>query len=151
MKNIKNREKPNDKFYTPEPVAIKMINMCNILDGESVLDPSKGKGVFYNNFPLNCNKSYCEIEEDLDFFNFNNRVDWVIGNPPYSLWSKWLEHTMKITDKFCYIFGGFNFTDTRIRSILNNGYGITAFHLLKIDWWLSSSFVVVFEKNKPFL
>ena len=55
---------------------------------------------------------------------------------------------MKITNKFCYILGCFNFTDARVRKILNNGFGITKIHLLKIDWWFSPSYIVIFEKIK---
>ncbi len=74
----------------------------------------------------------CEITENKDFFNSNEKYDFIIGNPPYSLCDKWLEHTMRITNKFCNILGCFNFTDARIRKILNNGFGITKIHLLKL-------------------
>ena len=147
-RNIKGRKTSNDKIYTPKPVAIKMIEMCDIHKTDKVLDPSFGEGVFYNNLP-ECKKSYCEIELNKDFFNETERYDLIFGNPPFSIWDKWIEHTMKLTDKFCYIMGCFNFTDCRVRKILNNGYGITKFHLLKIDWWFSPSLVVLFEKNKP--
>ena len=148
IRDIGTRQNPNDVIYTPEDVAKIMIKLCKIKKGEKVLDPSKGGGVFYDNFPKNCIKDYCEITENKDFFEYNEKVDWVIGNPPYSLWDKWLEHTMKITNKFCYILGCYNFTPPRISKILNNGFGITNFILLKVDWWFSPSFVVVFEKNK---
>ena len=145
--NIRNRKTANDVIYTPLPVALKMIDMCGITENMKVLDPSKGGGVFYNNLPK-CDKHYCEIEEGIDFFNYNDRVDLIIGNPPYSLWNKWLEHTMKLTDKFCYILGCFNFTYNRVRDIIYKGYGITKFHLLKVDWWFAHSFIIIFEKDK---
>ena len=138
----------NDIIYTPKPVALIMIKLCKIKSGSKVLDPSKGGGVFYDNLPTNCIKDYCEISENKDFFNYNDNVDLIIGNPPYSLWDKWIEHTMKITDKFCYILGCFNFTDARVRKIINNGFGITKIHLLKIDWWFGPSYIVIFEKGK---
>jgi hypothetical protein len=138
----------NDIIYTPRPVALKMIEMCNISPNMRILDPSKGAGIFYDNIQCN-NKDYCEITEDKDFFKCNDRYDLIIGNPPFSLWDKWIEHTMLLTDKFCYILGCFNFTDARIRKIISNGYGITHLHLLKIDWWFSPSYIVIFEKNKP--
>ena len=138
----------NDIIYTPKPVALIMIKLCKIKNGSKVLDPSKGGGVFYDNLPTNCIKDYCEITENKDFFDYNDNVDLIIGNPPYSLWDKWIEHTMKITNKFCYILGCFNFTDARVRKILNNGFGITKIHLLKIDWWYSPSYIVIFEKDK---
>jgi len=137
----------NDIIYTPKSVAIKMIDMCSITSNMKVLDCCKGGGVFFDNLN-NCNKEWCEITEGKDFFDYNERVDLVIGNPPYSLWSKWIEHTMEITDKFCYIMGCFNFTDKRIRDILNKGFGITKIHIVKIDWWYSVAYVVIFEKDK---
>jgi len=146
---IKSRKSPNDKIYTPKPVAIKMIEMCEIKKGDKVLDPSKGGGVFYNNFPTYCIKDYCEIEEQKDFFNYNNKVDCVIGNPPYSLWTNWIDHTMEITNKFCYIFGIMNLTDTRLKHIIDKGFGITKIHILKIDWWFGHQYLILFEKDKP--
>tara|TARA_Y100000593_G_C4264994_1_gene314276 strand:+ start:312 stop:938 length:627 start_codon:yes stop_codon:yes gene_type:complete len=150
--SIKYREKrgfkKNDRIYTPKPVAEIMINMCNIKEGDKVLDPSRGGGVFYNLFPKNCKKYYCEIQENKDFFKFYEKMDWVIGNPPYSLWDEWLDHTMKITDKFCYIFGVWNMTSARFERIFKNGYGVTKISTCKVNWWFGNSWIVVFEKNK---
>ena len=140
----------NDDIYTPLPVAKLMIEMCNIKEGDKVLDPSLGEGVFYNNLP-ECNKSYCEIKLGKDFLECNEKYDIIIGNPPYSIWNKWIEHTMELTNKFCYILGCFNFTDKRVRDILNNGFGLTAFHIAKIDWWYSPSYICVFERDKQSL
>jgi hypothetical protein len=56
---------------------------------------------------------------------------------------------MELTDKFCYIMGCFNFTDKRLREIMEGGFGITQLHLLKIDWWYSPSYLVIFERGKP--
>ena len=149
IRDIKCRKNAFDKIYTPKPVALKMIDMCDLKEGDTVLDPSYGGGVFYDNLPEYVNKEWCEIDKGKDFFEYDKKVDCIIGNPPYSIWSKWLEHTMKLTNKFCYIFGNLNFTDKRVRDIIDNGYGITKFHLIKIDWWFSPSYIVVFEKNKP--
>jgi hypothetical protein len=148
-RTIKARKEANDKIYTPKPVALTMIEMCELKEGDIVLDPSYGGGVFYNNFPNYVNKSFCEIEMDLDFFDYNERVDCIIGNPPYSLWDKWLEHTMKITNKFCYIFGNNNFTPARTKKLIDNGFGVTKFTICRVEWWFSTCFMVVFEKNKP--
>ena len=71
-RNLKNNS--NDVIYTPLPVALKMIDMCDIHENDKILDPSKGGGVFYNNFPNNCIKDYCEISEGIDFFNYNEKV-----------------------------------------------------------------------------
>lgn len=144
---IKNRKTANDVIYTPKPIVLKTIEMCDITKNMIVLDPSKGAGAFYDNLP-ECNKDYCEIQENKDFFNYNKKVDLIIGNPPFSKWTEWIKHTMELTDKFCYIMGCINFTDRRIKYIINNGYGITKFHLFKVDWWFAHSYIILFEKGK---
>lgn len=148
LRPILNGKTPNDIFYTPKPVALKMIEMCGITPEMKVLDPSKGAGIFYDNLG-DCDKHYCEITEGKDFFEETERYDLIIGNPPYSKWTRWIDHTMKLTDKFCYIFGILNFTPTRLNRIINAGFGITQIHFLKVYWWFGQSMCVVFEKNKP--
>lgn len=151
LNKIKIRKTKNDIFYTPLPVALKMIEMCNIQEGDKVLDPCRGGGIFYNNLPNTCIKSFCEKTEDIDFFKDNNFYDVIIGNPPYSMWSDWIKHTVTITNKFCYIFGAFNLTTHRMNEIKKYNFTITAFHIIQIDWWMGLSFLIVFEKNKPSL
>ena len=148
LNNIKLRQKPNDVIYTPKPVAEVMIKMCNIQSDDKVLDCSKGGGVFYDNLP-ECDKSYCEITEDIDYFEATGKYDLIIGNPPYSLWSKWLDKTTELTDKFCYIFGVMNLTRARLKRIYDKGYVIKKFHILQVDYWFSMSFAVLFEKGEP--
>ncbi len=149
VRNIQTRQKANDVIYTPKKLAIEMINMCDIKQTDKVLDCSLGGGVFFDNFPES-DKDWCEIEKGRDFFEYTKgkKYDWVIGNPPYSLWNKWLEHTCEITDKFCYIFGVYNLTPSRLGRIMDKGFGITKITLCKVEWWFSPSFLVVFEKNK---
>jgi hypothetical protein len=147
-KSISSRGKPNDKIYTPAPLVDILLNMCDFKDGDRVLDCCMGEGAFYNKLPPFVIKEWCEIDKGKDFFEWNEKVDWVIGNPPYSVWTKWLEHTAKITDKFVYVFGSYNFTETRILSLLEKGFNITEIVLTKVDWWFSHTFVIKFEKNK---
>jgi len=148
VKNIGIRQKPNDIIYTPLSVAKLMIDLCDIQPNDKVLDPSKGAGVFYDNLG-DCIKDYCEITEDKDFFKYDKPVDIIVGNPPYSLWNKWLEHTKKLNpNKFCYIFGVYNLTPPRLNVIFEAGYIITKFHICKVDWWFSPSFIVLFEKGE---
>jgi hypothetical protein len=96
------------------------------------MDPSTGGGVFYDNLPTNCTKDYCEITGNKDCLYYNDKVDLIIDNPPYSIWDKWIDHTLNLTDNFCYILGCFHFTDTRVRKRLYNGFGFTKIHFLKL-------------------
>lgn len=145
---IRSRKTPNNVFYTPKSLALEMIEMCKITPDMSVLDPCKGAGIFYDNLP-ECKKDWCEITDGKDFFDYKERVDLVISNPPFSMWNKWLDHTCEITDKFCYVMGVMNLTDHRIRQFEEKGFGITAIRWTAVDWWFSHSVIIIVERNKP--
>ncbi len=99
----KNNDK--DKVYTPEETAKKIITKIDELYNIQgiILDPCKGSGAFYNNFPDKCEKDYCEIDEDKDFFKYDKKVDWIISNPPYSIFNDFLVHSMEICDNIVYL------------------------------------------------
>ncbi|KKL07188.1 hypothetical protein LCGC14_2588530 [marine sediment metagenome] len=87
-----------DVVFTPPEVAREMVNHFP-LSGK-VLDPCRGDGAFWN---LMDGADYCEIQEGKDFFEYETEVDWIIGNPPYSVYSEWLRHSMEIADNIVYI------------------------------------------------
>jgi hypothetical protein len=71
-----------------------------------VLDPCAGLNhVFYNEISETfwCQTFYCEIKEGKDFFNFEEKVDWVIGNPPFISYRQFVDHSMEIADNICFI------------------------------------------------
>jgi hypothetical protein len=90
-----------DKVYTPSHIAKLIINKFP-LSGK-VLDAFKGKGAFYNNYPEGVEKDWCEIDEGKDFFEYNEHVDWIITNPPYSIYDEVMEHSMEIADNIVYL------------------------------------------------
>ena len=98
-------KKANDDVATPIHIARKIINLFfpKIYNDEFLLDPFKGNGVFYNNFPKENPKDWCEIKEGKDFFDFNKKVDWIISNPPYSIFDEVLEHSFEIADNIVYL------------------------------------------------
>lgn len=146
---IKYRKHANDVIYTPKPVALKLIEMCDLKEGDKVLDPCYGGGVFYENLPDYVEKDWCEIEKGRDFFDYKEKVDWIIGNPPFSIWKQWLEHTMTLTDKFAFVMGTMNLSFRRLRMLEEKGFFLTKLHLCNISFWFGEVFLVVFEKNKP--
>ena len=140
------RRRKNDTIFTPKPLALRMIEVCNITPEMKVLDPCYGGGVFYENFP-ECNKSWCEIDKGKDFFDETDRYDLIIGNPPFSMFSKWLQQTVKLTDRFYYIFGAMNFTDYRITEISKLGFNISRIDSFTVDYWFGGGFAVMFERR----
>jgi hypothetical protein len=76
----------NDKVFTPDYLAKAIIQ--HFKPYGSILDPCRGKGAFYNNFPDHCVSAWCEIDEGIDFFEYTNgtnfHYDFSIGNFPWS-------------------------------------------------------------------
>jgi len=66
-----------------------------------ILDPCRGEGAFYKSIPQG--SYWCEIRQGKDFFDFNKKVDWIIGNPPYSIFDRWLMHSYDIADNIVYL------------------------------------------------
>ena len=91
---------PADIVYTPRHVSKHIINWLNPTG--LCLDPCKGDGAFYDYLPIN-NRDYCEIREGKDFFNYNKKVDWIIGNPPYSIFEDFLTKSFEISDNVSYL------------------------------------------------
>ena len=88
----------SDIVYTPDNIAKSIIEHLKP-DGK-LLDPCKGDGAFYKYMP---DADYCEIREDKDFFQYNKKVDWIIGNPPYSIFKEFLEHAFTIADNVSFL------------------------------------------------
>lgn len=88
----------DDVVLTPPAIAEAMVR--HFAPTGRVLDPCKGDGAFYSHLP---GAEYCELQEGKDFFEYSASVDWIIGNPPYSVYSEWLAHSMKIADNIVYL------------------------------------------------
>lgn len=113
----------SDVVYTPEELAVDIID--HFKPSGSILEPCYGSGAFYNNYPKNCYKKYCEISLGLDFFDFNDKVDWIITNPPWSKFKEFLSHSVVISDNVVFLVTINHFmTKCRLRILKNAGFSI---------------------------
>jgi hypothetical protein len=90
--------KPQDVVYTPMHVAEDIVSRYRPTG--RVLDPCAGDGVFRSLIP-DC--LWCEIKDGRDFFEWKEPVDWIIGNPPYSILNQWLEHSFSLSPNVVYL------------------------------------------------
>lgn len=90
---------PSDIVYTPELVAKDIIE--RLQPSGLCLDPCSGDGSFFKHLPEGA--EYCEKREGKDFFDYNKKVDWVIGNPPYSIFDKFLEKAFSISKNVSFL------------------------------------------------
>lgn len=85
---------PNDVVFTPDWLAKQICESFNI-EGV-VLEPCKGEGVFLKYLPQD--SLWCEITEGRNFFDFSQKVDWIVTNPPYSDFNRFLEHSFALSE-----------------------------------------------------
>lgn len=145
---IKHRDKPKDVFITPENLAKTHIDMIDPSYKTSIwYDPFKNSGSYYNQYPSK-NKKWSEILEGKDFFEFDEEVDVIASNPPYSMIDKVLEKSVSLKPMvISYLLGINNLTAKRMEYMEANGYYITKLHMCKVFKWFGMSLIVVWEKG----
>ena len=89
----------NDVVYTSLELAKDMVDFFK--PSGLCLDPCSGNDVFLNLLPPS--SEWCEITKGRDFYAWDKPVDWVFGNPPYSHYSAWMRHSMKIAKNIVYV------------------------------------------------
>ena len=159
--NVKQRETPNDVFYTPLPIVKTMVELIKpfTCPSDFILDPCRGDGrigdmLVEQGFGGHLQSpdtqiSSCEIDDGTDFFDYNKHTDIIIANYPFSHFDKFLEKSIDLKPRvMCLLFGGMNFTPNRINKLASAGYILVEQHQ---TWWreILSNFVIiaVFEKD----
>jgi hypothetical protein len=89
----------NDVVFTPEWLAEIICSMFPIKG--LVLEPCKGEGAFMKYLPPDT--MWCEITEGKNFYDFKPfpnvvRIDWIVTNPPYSDFDRFLDHSFELAD-----------------------------------------------------
>ena len=140
-----------DIVYTPIEVCkdcikytLPFINKDDIL-----LEPFSGKDAFYNEFPIENRKDWSEIERGRDFLDYKKKVDWIITNPPYSIYKLWIDKLLETCNKgFCLLVNNLTITPPRLEKINNAGFYISFIYYFKIKTWFGYQFYYIFEKRK---
>ena len=90
---------PNDKVYTPEFIVDEVLGIFLPMVGskEYVLEPFKGGGAFFDKLPQE-RVDWCEIDQGRDFFEYKYKVDWIITNPPYSIFKEVLPKCLEVAN-----------------------------------------------------
>lgn len=88
-----------DIVYTPDEVSRHIVKYLN--PEGLCLDPCKGDGAFYKFLPEG--SEYCEITEGTDFFEYSKKVEWIVGNPPYSNFKEFLEYSFHLSNNVSFL------------------------------------------------
>lgn len=110
---------PNDVVFTPDWLAKQICKQFPI-DGK-VLEPCKGEGVFLKYLPPKTD--WCEITDGKNFYDYTNKVDWIVTNPPYSDYNRFLEHAFSLADNIVLLVPVAKMLKSMgtIRTIMNYG------------------------------
>lgn len=147
--SIKHRKKPKDVFFTPTAVANTHIGLISSNDTELWLDPFRGSGNYYSQFPTQNPKDWCEITEGKNFFDFHNKVDVICSNPPFSCIDSVLEKSIELKPRIIsYLLLHGSMTPKRLERLNNAGYGLTHMYICKVYTWYGMAEAYVFEQNK---
>ena len=116
----------NDRVYTPDALAYDIV--VHVGPSGRIMEPAAGGGAFLRAFDrLALAYDWCELDLGRDFFDCrpSSRYDFVITNPPYSLFTRFLRHSMTVANNvvfLCPIPAWFQ--RARERAIAEAGFGI---------------------------
>jgi len=131
---IPTNKKREDCVQTPLDLAIDIVN--HFKPQGKILEPCKGDGNFikaYETYNLinqfsgqdGIKWAYTEILEGKDFFEWTEKVDWIITNPPYSKLRKFLQKSMEVSDNVVFLTTiNHLWLKARLRDIDNAHFGI---------------------------
>ena len=123
-----------DIVYTPDDVARDIVD--HFQPSGECLDPCRGDGAFYKYLPEG--SQWCEAKDGKDFFDFNEQVDWIVSNPPYSVFADFLYHSFSVAENIVYLipvnkpFNGFR----TMRRVAEYG-GIREIYTIGPGSWLN--------------
>ena len=149
------KERPPEFYYTNEQMVKDLLAITPIKG--SVLDAGSGKNkVWFNN--LQGEKYECEIEDGCDFYQWEKKVNWIVGNPPFrdrkegenQIW-KWIEKASEVaTDGMAFLINHkvFNtLTPVRLEKLKQKGFYPIRIHIVADKRWFGRYYYLIFGRE----
>jgi len=149
-------KKPKDItfHYTNEQMVKDLIAITPFRITETILDAGSGKNkVWYNNLNLICKERFeCELEDGNDFMEWDKKVDWVIGNPPYHIGWQFTEKAGDIAKKgIAWLVNNQEmnslFTPRRLSIMKEKGFTIKHIKVVADKRWFGRYYYLIFTKE----
>ena len=94
----------------------------------------------------------CEIERGCDFYEWKDKVDWVVGNPPFHESWKFFDKASEVARKgiaFLINNQAFNsMTPRRYELLAERGFYLQGIHLVADKRWFGRYYYLIFRKKK---
>ena len=96
---IERVNKYSDLWWTPGDIAHRIVE--HFKPTGRVLEPAAapGEGGFISHPAFT---DWCEIRQGKDFFDWKEKVDWIITNPPYSIIAQFTERALRVSDNVVF-------------------------------------------------
>ena len=146
---------------TPTECAKDLMQFVPLVANDVVIEPFRGEGAFYNNFPENVIKNWAEIKEGRDYKELVGGYDWVVTNPPYcldtgvkrvnSFWFILDYYTQRARKGVAFLTNDKCFavlTPKRMELLKTRGFAITSIVVCSIKKWRGRYYFLVLEKDK---
>ena len=149
--------------FTPDALAKHIIGSFDWREGETVLEPCKGGGAFFDNLPGYGVKDWCELSEGRDFLKYAApKVDTIITNPPFrvetgkgrkNIFIDILEKALaSATQRVIMLVGQKLFvslTPARLQVYQDAGWFLARLEVYSVRQWFGRYYLLAFEKDKP--
>lgn len=138
--------------YTNEQMVKDLLLLTPIKITDSVLDAGSGKNKVWFNCLKNKEKYECEIEDGVDFLTqWDRKIDWVVGNPPFNLQKKFLEKAGEVANVGIAFLGNINFwnglTPKRRQILKERGFYLQKIHIVQDKRWFGRYYYLIFTKE----
>lgn len=124
---MRKKSRGNDIVYTPDTLSHRIVQRFLPQIKGTILEPCYGGGSFLRAFERNNLHKVVKTEETegTDFFCFWDKVDWIITNPPWSIYTAWSKHSFNIADNIVFLVLVMHvFYERRIKDMREAGFGI---------------------------
>ena len=155
-KNKRSKDRDITFHYTNEEMVKDLIKLIPFSkeSGDKVLDAGSGNNkVWFNNIPGHCVPLECELEDGCDYLiDWTEKVEWVIGNPPFSIGWKFLEKSIDIAIKGIAFLGNINFINclnqNRLQQLKEKGWYINKVHIVSDKRWFGRYYFIIFTRKE---
>ena len=150
---------------TPVALAQALISLVPLEPHDTLYDPFKGEGAFYDHFPEGHSKDWSEITQGRNYEDYLGEYDWVITNPPFQLEKRgkrvnsiWLlldyysQRAKKGIAFLCNDNLPSTLTPRRIAILEGRGFFIESIVVCNVKRWRGRYFFIILRKGaKPFM
>lgn len=142
----------NSDFTTPESLVKDLLKLVSYSNKDFIIDAGSGeRKVWFSNIKFT-KKEELELKDGKNFLDYNKKVDWVIENPPFTDFIKFIFKLAEICNKgFAFLTNHSRInqlTPRRLEKLKEKGFYITKIHVCSIKKWFGRYYFLVFTKNK---